>query len=177
MLPSKLLVNLVENTRISQLDMASFALTAVLFTNDLNDLVFFVTEESKWPNNIYKVVGRIMLAQVGSLIILLTFVGFFKHHDVPLDANYVQQNYEDYGIWGETYTREDLEWMQNAVYALLFVLILLIAVQGARIYKVFRPQLKSESTVESRANLIERHNDELDSEIDDVSVRDGDKQD
>ena len=62
MLPSKLLLNLVENTRISQFDMASFAFTAILFTNDLNDLVFFVTEASTWPTNIYKVVGRIMLA-------------------------------------------------------------------------------------------------------------------
>ena len=174
MLPSKLLVNLVKNNRISQLDMASFAFTAILFTNDLNDLVFFVTEESKWPTNIYKVVGRIMLAQVGSLIMLLTLVGFFKHYKVPLSANYVQQNYEDYGIWGETYTREDLKGMQIAVYALLFVLILIIAIQGARIYKVIRPQLKSESMVESRTNLIERHNDELGSEVDDVSVGDGD---
>ena len=67
--------------------------------------------------------------------------------------------------------------MQIAVYTLLFVLILIIAIQGARIYKVIRPQLKSESMVESRANLIERHNDELGSEVDDVSVGDGDEQD
>ena len=111
MLLSKLLINLFENNRISQLDMASFAVTAILFTNDLNDLIFFVTEESTWPTNIYKVVGRIMFAQVGSLIMLLTLVGFFKHYEVPLGANYVQQNYEDYGIWGETYTREDLKGM------------------------------------------------------------------
>ena len=69
--------------------MASFAFTAILFTNDLNDLVFFVTEKSTWPTNIYKVVGRTMLAQVGSLIMLLTLVGFFKHYKVPLSANYV----------------------------------------------------------------------------------------
>ena len=89
----------------------------------------------------------------------------------------MQQNFEEYGIWGETYTRENLKGMQIAVYALLFLLILLIAVQGARIYKVIWPKYKSESVVESRENLIERHNYELDSQKDDVSVKDGDKQD
>ena len=151
MLPTKLLINLIENNRISQLDMASFILTAIIFTKDLNDLVFFVTEESTWPNNICEIVGRIILAQVGSLIMLSTLVGFFVHYKVPLGANYVQQNFEEYGIWGETFTREDLRTMQIVAYVLFCILVLLIMVQGARIYEVIRTQNKSELMVE---NLI-----------------------
>lgn len=155
MLPSKFLVNLIENNRISKFDLISYTLTAIMFTRGLNSLVFLKTEDSKWPQNTCKIFGRFLLSQMGSVYVLGTLLIFFTYHEVPLDANYVQINYEKYGIWGETYSREAIDNLKITSMVLWVTLVIIAVVQAIRYSCLTRLQRKKVISVEKLAEELD----------------------
>lgn len=53
-------------------------------------------------------IKKIFISQLAIIIVYITFYSFFTQRGVSMSDNFVQANYEKYGVWGEIYTREFL---------------------------------------------------------------------
>jgi hypothetical protein len=115
MLPTKLLIFLQPNARVSSFDILNFMFTFLSLTVGINQLEFdledFNIEEflPSCPLSLrYTLIAlrTIVLSQLASIIVFLTFYCFFASHGVSMSDNFVQKNYDQFGVWGETYTQD-----------------------------------------------------------------------
>ena len=133
MIPTKLLVFLQPNIRFSQFDAINFIFSYILFTRGISSrLSNYLTGEKRCA----KILLNFMLSQLALIITAVTFAIFFTAHGVPLTANFVQQNYDDFGIWGETYSRTDLDIIFGISVALWIFSALILSIQLRRYFKL-----------------------------------------
>ena len=103
MLPTKLLIFLQTNSRFSAFDGINFFYTFLMFTYGINQLLFALERGNVHEDinffsggipTILMFIGRFIVSQIGVIIVAFTLMGFFTFNGVPLDENYVQQNYD-----------------------------------------------------------------------------------
>jgi hypothetical protein len=94
MLPTKMLIFLQPNTRVSGFDIMNFLFTFLSLSSSINNLVFeFDVIDFNCPNFLQQNLIAVLMiigSQLAVIIVFLTFYGFFSSHGLSMSENYVQ---------------------------------------------------------------------------------------
>lgn len=118
MLPIKLIIFLKPNTKASKFEILNLLFSFYSLTLGINTTIYDIFEDadnlrnfSCFPTplrNVCNTFKLVFASQISTIIVTFTFYIFFAAHGISMTDNFVQENYDKFGIWGETYSRDEL---------------------------------------------------------------------